>query len=145
MREPFVITQEDDDVTQADGVADALQDLFLYRVPIGMRMILRPTDVFCIHVRETDDTVGQNTALVKLEHRDSANVEKKPLLGPIQYANFSASGIGEFQDKKKLIHLDIQRDIIVEEQEYITVMVKNPSPYADKDLSYFSLRTHRER
>lgn len=145
MIEPFVVTQEDSDVTQSDTTADALQDLFVYRVPIGMRLVLRPTDVFCIHVRETDNTVGQNTALVKVELRDSANVEKKPVLGPLQYANFSASGVGEFQDKAKFVVLDIQHEIIVEEQEYVAVMVKNPDPFADKDLSYFSLRTHRER
>lgn len=145
MIEPFVINQEDSDITQTATTAESLQDLFVYRVPIGMRLLLRPTDVFCMHVDQVGSAVGDNTSLIKVEHRDSANVEKKPILGPVQYANFSASGLGEFQDEDKLVHLDIQAPITVEEQEYIAVMVKQADPFADQNLSYFSLRTHRER
>ena len=139
--EPFVINQEDTDVTQADGTADALQDLMLYRVPIGIAIILRPEDVLCIYVEETDASAAQATAQIKVEIRDATGTEKRPLLGPLQYASFS----GEFQDEDKLIHLDIAHEVRVVEQEYIAIMGKNPSPYLDKDTAYFSLRCHRER
>jgi len=145
MIEPYVITQEDSDVTQTDTTADSLQDLFVYRVPIGHTIILRPEDVLCCDLDETDATVCQNTAQVKVEVRDASNEEKKPVLGPMQYANFAASGVGEFRDEDKFIKLDIHREIKVYEQEYIALQVKNPSPYVDKDTSFFSLRCHRER
>jgi len=140
MIEPWVITQEDSNVTQADTTANELQDLFKYRVPKGMKVHLRPTDIICFYGRETDNTALQANALVKLEMRDATGEEKTPLVNSIQYANYN----GEFQGKNKLIKLDIGREIIVGEQEFISLMVKNPSPYADKDLSYFELRTHRE-
>ena len=144
MIEPFVINQEDSNVTQADTTAESLQDLFLYRVPKGQKIILRPDDVICLHCDETDSSVCQNTALVKVELRDATQTEMAALLQATQYANFSSSGIGEFQDEDKLVHLDIQKEIVVGEQEYIAIMVKNPSPYADKDLSWFEIRCHRE-
>ena len=145
MIEPFVITQEDSDVTQTDTTADSLQDLFVYRVPIGHTIILRPDDVLCCDLDETDTTVAQNICQVKLEVRDASNEEKKPVLGPLQYASFAASGVGEFKDEDKSIHLDIHREMKVYEREYIALMVKNASPYVDKDTSFFSLRCHRER
>lgn len=145
MIEPFVITQEDSDVTQTDTTADALQDLFVYRVPIGIVIILRPADVLCANPKETDNTVCQTTAQIKLEIRDSSGLEKKPILGPMQFANFSAAGVGEFRDKDKFVRLDITSEIRVYEKEYIAFMLKNPSPYGDKDYSYFSLYCHRER
>ncbi len=140
MIEPFVITQEDDAVTQADGTAEELQDLFLYRVPKGTKIILRPGDALCVYVVETDASAAQNNALIKLELRDATATEKTPLVQSTQYANFA----GEFQDEDKLIHLDISRETVVGEQEYIALMGKNPTPYLDKDLSYFELRCHRE-
>lgn len=145
MIEPFVITQEDSDTTNTDTSADSLQDVYVYRVPIGLTIILRPTDVLCVYAEETDGTVAQNIALIKLEVRDATGAEKKPILGPMQFANFSASGVGEYQDEDKLVHLDITREIRVTEQEYIALQVKNPSPYIGCDDSSFELRCHRER
>jgi hypothetical protein len=140
MIEPFVITQEDENVAQADGTADELQDLFKYRVPKGQRIILRPEDVLAVYVVETDGTAAQNNALIKLELRDATETEKTPLVQSTQYVNFA----GEFQDEDKLIHLDIQKEIVVDEQEYLVILGKNPAPFLDKDLSYFELRCHRE-
>ena len=140
MIEAFVINQEDANVTQADGTAEELQDLFLYRVPKGQKIILRPEDVLALYSEETDASAIQTTALVKLELRDATQTEKTALLQSTQYVNFN----GEFQDEDKLIHLDIQREVIVGEQEYIALQVKNPTPYADKDTSYFELRCRRE-
>lgn len=140
MREPWVITQEDSNVTQADGTANELQDLFKYRVPKGIKIILSPEDVLCLYAEETDGSAEQNSALVMLELRDVTGEEKKPLVNSMQYANFA----GEFQDEAKVIHLGIQGEAILGEQEYISLMVKNPTPYTDKDNSYFELRCHRE-
>ena len=141
LTEPFVINQEDPNVTQADGAAEALQDLFLYRVPLGITILLRPEDVFCLYAEETDTTALQTTAEVKLEVRDATQSQKIPVLGPALYASF----LGEFKDQDKFNHLDIAGPVEVKEKEYIAVMVKNPTPYADKDTGYFSLRTHRRR
>lgn len=143
--EPFTITQEDSNVTQTDTTAESLQDLFVYRVPIGHSILLRPEDVLSMDLDETDTTVCQDTAEVKLEVRDATGAEKKPVLGPLLYSNFAASGVGEWRDEDKFVHLDINREIEVAEREYIVLMVKNPSPYVDKDTSAFDLRTHRKR
>lgn len=140
MIEPFVIHQQSSDVTQTDGTADELQDWMEYRVPKGIKVILQPEDVLCVYAAETDASALQATALVKLELKDATKTQRDTLIQSMQYANFN----GEFQDEDKLIHLDIQREIIVGEQEYIAVQIKNPSPYADKDTGYFELRCHRE-
>ncbi len=143
--EPFVITQEDSNVTQTDTTAEALQDLFVYRVPIGQSILLRPEDVLVMDIDETDTTVAQDISEIKLEVRDATGTEKKPLVGPMLYSNFAASGVGEWVDEDKFVHLDIPGEIEVGEREYIALMVKNASPYVDKDTSAFSLRTHRKR
>lgn len=140
MIEPFVIMQEDTNVTQTDGTAEALQDWMSYRVPKGQKIILRPDDMFCVYAEETDASALQATALVKVELRDATATERITLVQQTQYANLN----GEFQDEDKLVHLDIQKEIIVGEQEYIVVMIKNPTPYADKDTGYFEIRCHRE-
>lgn len=145
MIEPFVITQEDSDCTGSDTTADSLQDVYSYRVPIGVTIILRPTDVLCVGIEETDGTVAQNISLVKLEKRDQTGEEKMPLVNSMQFANFAASGVGEFQDEDKLVRLEINKELRVEEQEYIVLMAKNASPYIGEDDSYFELRCHRER
>ena len=140
MIEPFVIDQESSDVTQADGTANELQDWMSYRVPKGMKVVLRPEDVPCVYFEETDASAAQATALVKLEMRDATATERIALVQSTQYANFN----GEFRDEDKLIHLDIQGEKVVGEQEYLVVQIKNPTPYADKDTGYFELRCHRE-
>ena len=141
MIEVYDITQEDTDVTQTDTTAASLQDLFVYRVPLGVSIILSPEDVLNVYLRETDDTVAQATAQVKLEIRDSTGSEKQPLVHPTQYAVFN----GEFQDEDLFVKLDIPAPITIPERWYIALMGNNPSPFLDKDLSYFTLTAHRER
>jgi len=141
MIEPFVITQEDSDVTQTDTTAESLQDLFVYRVPIGITIILEPASVLCSFMQETDTTAAQATGQVKIEVRDATNTEKRPVLGPVQYATLN----GEFQDEDKLVHLDIQAPMKVYEREYIAIQSKNATPYTDKDTSYAEIRCFRER
>ena len=138
MIEPFVITQEDSNVTQADTAAATLADLFLYRVPKGQKIILRPEDVICLYSENTSAGALQAVGLVKLELRDATQTQRRALVQSTQYANFN----GEFKDEDKLIHLDIQGEIVVGEQEYLALMVKD-STGADKDNSYFEIRTHR--
>jgi len=143
--EPFVITQEDSDVTQADTTAGVMGDLFSYRVPKGKSLLLRPGDVLALDLDNTSAAVAANTCQVKLEKRDQTGQEKTPLLGPLQYASFSASGVGEFKDEDKLIHLEIGSQIEVGEQEYLVLMGNNPTTGLDKDTSFMSLRTHSKR
>ena len=143
--EPFVITQEDSDVTQADTTAAVMGDLFSYRVPKGKSILLRPSDVLALDLDNTSAAVAANACQVKLEKRDQTGQEKTPLLGPLQYASFAASGVGEFEDLDKLIHLEISGEIEVGEQEYIVIMGNNPTTGLDKDTSFFDLRTHSKR
>lgn len=143
--EPFVITQEDSDVTQADTTAGVMGDLFSYRVPKGKSIILRPSDVLCLDLDNTAAAVAANTCVVKLEKRDQTGAEKTPIIDKLQYASFAASGVGEFQDEDKLIHLDINNEIEVGEQEYLVLMGNNPTTGLDKDTSFMSLRTHSKR
>ena len=144
MIEPFVITQEDSDVTQSDTTAASMTDLFKYRVPKGWSILLRPTDVIAMDLDETDGTVAQNTDEVKLEIRDSTETEKKTVLGPILYSRFAASGVGEWRDEDKLVKLGIGTEVEVNQREYIVLMT-NGTAITDKDLSAFDLRVHRRR
>ncbi len=138
--EPFVIMQEDSDVTQTSSTAGSLTDLFVYRVPKGRAIILRPSDVFACYLYNTSSAVATNTCPVKLEVRDATGLEKKPILGPLQYGSFQ----GEFQDKDKLVHLDINGELTVVEQEYIALMVNN-AVAINCATSYMSLRCHIRR
>uniref|UniRef100_A0A6M3KUB2 Uncharacterized protein n=1 Tax=viral metagenome TaxID=1070528 RepID=A0A6M3KUB2_9ZZZZ len=143
--EPFALTQEDSDVTQADTSAGVMGDLFSYRVAKGKSILLRPSDVLALDLDNTSAAVAANTCKVKLEKRDITGQEKTPLLGPLQYASFAASGVGEFQDEDKLVHLEIGKEIEVGEQEYIVLMGDNPTTGLDKDTSFMELRTHSKR
>ena len=145
MIEPFVITQEDSDVTQADTSAGVMGDWFSYRVPLGQSIILRPSDVLCVDCDNTSAAVCSNVGQIKLEIRDATGSDKKPVLGPMLYGSFAASGVGEFKDDDLMNHLQISGEIEVKEREYIVLMVDNPTTGADKDTSFFSLRTHRKR
>jgi len=142
--EPWTINQEDSDITQTDTVAATSGDLFVYRVPKGITILLDPSNVLKLDLDEDDTTVCQNTDEVKLEIRDSAGLGKRTILGPVLYGSFAASGVGELQDVDKLVHLDISGPMRVEHQEYIALMVK-ATGICDKDTSIMSLVTHRER
>ena len=145
MIEPYGINQEDTtNITQTDTTASSSTDLFVYRVPKGVTILLDPSDVLKLDLDEDDTTVAQNTDEIKMEIRDSANQGKETILGPILYGNFAASGVGEWTDEDKLVHLAISKPIRVQSQEYIALMVK-ATGIIDKDTSAMSLLTHRER
>ena len=144
MIEPFVINQQDDDITQSNTTAATMSDWMVYRVPKGYTIILSSEDVLAIDCDTTGAAVCANISQVQLEYRDATGESKKLLLGPMQYASFAASGVGEFKDEDKLIHLEITEPVRVRAREYIAVMIKDATG-ADKDTTWFELRTHRER
>lgn len=140
--EPYTITQEDSNVTQADTSAGAWGDLFSFRVPKGELFILRPEDIFRFYGKDTGGAELVNTDRIKIEIRDSMGAgESYPVLNPVLYGNLA----GEFKDKDKLTHLEVSEEIEVSELEYIVVMAYEPDLGGDKDDSYFSLNTHRRR
>lgn len=139
MIEPFVINQQSSDVTQTDTTAATMSTWMSYRVPKGEKIILRPEDEICIYAADTGAAALDAFAPVKVILKDATDTEETPLVQSIQYGSYN----GEFRDRDKIIKLDIAHEIIVGEQEYIKIQIKDTTG-ADKDTGYFEIRCHRE-
>lgn len=139
IEEAFDLNQESPDVTQVNTTANLWGDLFLYQVPTGMAHILKPEHTFGAYLKDTGGSVEADTTQVKIEVRDTAQIDRKTIFGPAIYKT-----VQEFQDRDLIAHLNVRELIHVREKMYIAVMVK-AAVACSKDTSYFNLAINRIR
>lgn len=141
VEEAFDLNQEDTNVTQADTTSGEWGDLFLYQVPTGHSHVLKKEHTFSAYLKDTNGTELTAPQLVRLEVRDSTQMDRKTIYGPTIYAT-----VKEFQDRDKMATLNVPGEIYVREKMYIAIVVKSSGTYgADKDTSYFDLNINRIR
>lgn len=48
----FSITQNDANITKANGTVAIMSDIFLYTIPLGTNILIRPEDVICAYMKD---------------------------------------------------------------------------------------------
>ena len=64
--EPFHLTNDDGNITEADGSAAAWADIWKLQVPRGNEMILAAGDTFSAYVEDASAEVSDRTAKVNI-------------------------------------------------------------------------------
>jgi hypothetical protein len=137
--EPFDLTNQDANITQANATAAAWSDLFKYQVPVGVGHVLQAGHTFSLYLMNTSSTANAATDLVKIEVRDSSEQDKRTVYGPAIYGR-----VGEFADRNKIARLNVSAPVPVLERQWIVVMVKGATA-AGTASSYFDLAINRVR
>lgn len=138
IEERYELTQANSAVTATNTTAAVFTDLWDYQVPVGVRHVLLGAHKLAAFLKDAVAEIAA-TEQVKIEVRDSAGQSKEVILGPVTYQR-----IKEFQDRNKMIHLDVTTPIRVQEGDHIVVVVKSATAVVAAS-SYFALETQRFR
>jgi hypothetical protein len=137
VKKPFVITQDDGNITEADGTVDTWSDIWKYQAPQGTGIILETGNTFSVYLEDASAEVGNDTCYVKIEHRDPSGQDRKNVWGESLYYRAK-----EFQEISKLAVIRLNEPFKVYPREWIVIMVKDDGTIDASD-SYFELRTSK--
>lgn len=141
--EAFDITQGDPNVTGANTAAATWGDVWDFKVPIGIGIILMPNHSFSCYLHSLAPAEAEANALVEIVLRDSAEREEKTLLGATLYKT-----VREFQDNNLKARLSLKEPVKVFEEQHIVVRAKVASGVdvtGGAVESYFDLESIRIR
>jgi len=122
-----------------DGTADKWSDIWCYQVPTGTAHILKPSHHFSAYIDAASE-VGAGLFRLKVEVRDQSQGDSKTIFGPTLY-----DACKEFQDRDKMVTLDLMSDISVEEKMWICVVGYGVGVAHDESACIFKLETIRIR
>jgi len=144
IEERFEVSSLSTGITEADGGGATWKDIWDFRVPLNIRIVLKPTDIFSCYLDGDDAAEMPATTQVRLLHRDVANEQSKPLIRAMLYAQLK-----DFQDKDKIIRLQIPKALVIGPSEHIVVQVNGADATGTGDIdasdSYFKVVTNRIR
>ena len=142
--EPFDLTSADTVAippqNRADGVPNVWSDIWMYQVPLGHWLLLRPEHHLSVHLRDTTGAeVADGTCQVKLVMRDQSKQEEVPILSPVLYVD-----VKEFRDANKKATLALTESRKIPELFFLVLCAKYSAAIRERD-SYFRLETFRFR
>lgn len=138
--EPFHLTSNEANITEADGSASAWADIWKYQVPRGQELILAAGDTFSVYLEDGSPAeVGDRTAKVKIEVRDPAEGEVFLVHGPASYQS-----VKEFQDDDLISRLKLLEPLRVPSRYWVVVAAYDDGTIDASD-SAFDLYIHRSR
>lgn len=135
----FRVNQADLNITVGYNLtANIWQDVWKFRVPIAMEVILQPNNLFSMYLQDRlGQEVGDGTCQVRIEIRDETESERMPIYGPALYVHSK-----EFQDRDRMARLDLARPVILQEREHLIICAR-ANTEIDADNSYFDLLCSR--
>ncbi len=136
--EPFDLTEQDSNITKANGTDAAWSDMYKFQVPVGIGHTIQPGHSISMYLDKAG-TESAATSLVKIEVRDSSEQDKRAVYGPAIYQR-----VKEFQDRNKLARLNVSAPVPVLERQWIVVMIKATTAPTTVN-SYFDLAINRVR
>lgn len=135
---PFHLTDDNPQITEADGTADVFSDLWKYQVPGGTEVVVEPGDTFFAYLEDTSPAeVGDSTARIEIVVRDPAEQDNDTIYGPALYLRSK-----EKQDRQKMAK--IRRSITVPGDHFIVIRARDDGTIDASD-SYFELNVHQRR
>ena len=136
--EPFQLTDNDANVTEADGTASTWSDIWDYEVPIGEAIRLTSEHTFSAYLENASAEVSNTTCSVRIEVRDPSGQDVVRIFGPALYIK-----VKEFSERPLLAHLGVA-ELTVRERQHIVVQA-NDDGAIDASDSYFQLHITRVR
>lgn len=134
---PFLLTQNDGNITAAAvGVANAWTDLWAYRVPNGVGIVLQAADIISAYLDDGAE-VGVDTCYVRLELRDASQETTELVFGPALY-----NRVREFRDRNTAARLAVPKPVKAYARQWIVVMALDDAAIVMAD-SYFTLFTSK--
>jgi len=131
---PYHITDSDKAITAADGVANTWSDIWKFRVPQNVGIVVSPGDLFSAYVSDAAAEVGTDgSCLVRIEVRDASEQHRETVMGDVNY-----SKIREFQDKDKMFRFNPPKAFKVVARQWIVFMAKD-NAVVTASKSYFDM------
>ena len=134
---PFTLTQDDGNITEADGTANLWSDLWKYQVPEGTGIILETGNTFACYLEDAAAEIGDDTGYVKIEHRDPSGQDKVNVFGAAIYLR-----VKDFQSQYKIAKLRLDKPVMVYPKQWLVVMAYDDGAIDASD-SYFELKTSK--
>ena len=114
---PFLLTHNDGNVTGVNGVANLWSDLWSYRVPNGVGIVLQAADIISMYLDDGAE-IGRYTEYVRIEIRDPSQESTKLIFGPAIYDR-----VREFADRNTVARIGVPAPVKVYARQFIVFMV----------------------
>ncbi len=114
---PFLLTHNDGNITAVNGVANLWSDLWAYRVPNGVGIVLQAADVISMYLDDGAE-IGRYVEYVRIEVRDPSQESTRLVYGPALYDR-----VREFQDRNTVARLGLPEPVKVYARQWIVFMV----------------------
>lgn len=131
---PHHITDSDKAITAGNGVANTWSDIWKFRVPQNVGIVVSPGDLFSAYLNDGSAEVGTDgSCLVRIEVRDASEQHRETIMGDVNY-----SKIQEFQDRDKMFRFNPPQAFKVVARQWIVVMSKDNTG-VNHSKSYFDM------
>jgi len=134
---PFNLTQNDGNITAADGTASTFSDIWKYRVPNGTGIVLQAGDQLSVYLYASGESGVSNT-YVRLEVRDPAEEAVRLVFGPALY-----NRVREFTNRNTIARLGVPEPVKVFERQWIVLVAYDTGGTITNADSYFNLLTSK--
>ena len=143
--EKFHLVPTSTGITELDGVgATWSADIWDFQPPLGTSLVLKPTDTFAAYLVGNDTVEMPASTQIRIVKRDVTNEQAYPVLTNVYYQK-----VKDFTDSKKIMHLTIDKEVEVDADEHLVIMVNGADVAGtddlDASLSHFELITTRRR
>jgi len=138
---PFILTQNDANITATAGTGAVWSDIWAYRVPNGVGIVLQAADIISIHFEDPGAECGTATGFAdcyaRIEVRDPSQEATRLVYGPSLYGR-----VREFQDRNTVARLAVPEPVKVYARQWIVIMGLD-GLVITLAVSYFSLVTSK--
>jgi len=133
---PFLLTQNDGNVTAVNGVANLWSDIWAYRVPNGVGIVLQAADIISMYLDDGAE-IGRWLSYVRVEVRDPSQEATRLVYGPAQY-----NRVREFRDRNTVARLAAPEPVKVYARQWIVFMALDDA-IITVATSFFTLATSK--
>ncbi len=134
---PFLLTHNDGNVTAANGVANLWSDIWSYRVPNGVGIVLQAADAISMYLDDGAE-IGRFVSYVRIEVRDPAQESTRLVYGPAIYDR-----VREFQDRNTLARLAVPEPVKVYARQFIVFMALDDAVITTAATCLLTLQTSK--
>jgi len=113
---PFLLTHNDGNITAVNGVANLWSDIWAYRVPNGVGIVLQAADIISMYLDDGAE-IGRYTSYVRIEVRDPSQEATRLIYGPALYDR-----VREFQNRNTVARIGLPEPVKVYARQWIVFM-----------------------
>jgi len=142
--EPFVLHRNISGITETDvalSTGEGNYQVWEYTVPVGMSYIFSSEDTFSTYLENSSSAEVAAGSEVDIVIADASRQSIRTIMNSMRYGDCK-----EFQDRDKIVKLDIQPGMTVVAEEGERLLIRaNANATIDASDSYFNLTCKRVR